>query len=100
MCDVLFGTRIFHIKIDGYEVSVRVVFQYILRRNLPCAFVFFSLLPPSHACSKFLELDGCGLGVILTAFRKRMFVIPNLLRWPRAIEEKQVRRNAGVGGEN
>src|SRR5207253_1000755 len=62
--------------------------------------VFFALLPPRYAWGKFFKLDGGGLRVIFAAFGQRVFVIPNLFRWARAIEEKKVRWNASIGGEN
>ena len=49
---------------------------------------------------EFLELDGRGFGVVLPAFGQRLFVIPDFARRPGAVEEQDVRRDAGVRREH
>ena len=49
---------------------------------------------------EFLELDRRGFGVVLPAFWQRLLVIPDFARRAGAVEEQQIRRDAGVGREH
>jgi len=52
------------------------------------------------AVSKFLKLNRCGLGVVLTTFRDLMLVIPDVLRRAGSVEKEDVRRDRCVGSED
>lgn len=62
--------------------------------------IFLALAPPGDERRELLELDGRGLGVVLPAFGQWRLVMPELARWPGAVEEQEVRRDAGVGREH
>ena len=57
-------------------------------------------IPPFEAAGEFLELDGLGLGVVLPAFGKRLLVVPDFFGRMRAVEEHEIRRDAGVRSED
>ena len=55
------------VEIDGDQIPVSIIFQYIFGVDLPSAVVLFPLLPPRQAPLKFLELHRLGLRVVLAA---------------------------------
>jgi hypothetical protein len=79
MSDVFLGARIL-------AVEVAAVGQQFGGGDFPSVLVFLALVPPRHARGEFLELDGRGLGVVLPAFRQRVFVIPDFARRAGAIK--------------
>ena len=95
MRDVFLGTRVL-------AVEVAAIRQQFRDRHFPSAFVFLPLrartrlVPPFDALSEFLELDGGGLGVVFPTFGQRLLVIPDLACRAGAVEEQDVRRDAGV----
>ena len=53
-----------------------------------------------QAAGEFLELDRLRLGVVLSALRQRLLVVPDLLRRTGAVEEEQIGRDARVRRED
>ena len=94
--DVFLGARIL-------AVEVAAIRQQFGGGNFPRLLIFFPhgamtrLVPPCNERREFLELDGGGFGVVLPAFRQRLLVIPDFACRAGAVEEQQVRRDAGVG---
>lgn len=68
-------------------VEIAVVRQQFRRRYFPGVIVLLAPVPPHHALREFLELDGHGLRVVLTPFWRWLFVVPDLLRRPTAVEK-------------
>ncbi len=68
--------------------------------DFPGLVVFFPLcartrlVPPGDRWPEFLELDGSGPGVVLFAFRPRLFAVPDLPGRPRPVKKQDVRRDA------
>ena len=99
MGDVFLGARVLAVEIaavrhqfgGGHFPRTLVLFAFICLAGLA---------PPRLTVGKFLELDGRGFGVVLSAFGQRLFVIPDFARRPGAVEEQHVRRDAGVGREH
>ena len=83
-----------------FAVEVAVVGQQLLDRHLPGAVVLLALVPPGQAGLELLELERLGLGVVLPALGQRVLVVPDLLRRAGAVEEEEVRGDAGVWGEH
>ena len=93
MGDVFFAARIL-------AVEVAAIRQQFGGGDLPARSFLFAFFPPCHQWREFLELDRCGLCVVLPAFGQRLLVIPDILRRAGAVEEKDVRGDAGVGRED
>jgi hypothetical protein len=93
MCDVFLGARVL-------AVEVATIGDEFGGGNFPGALVLFAFVPPRHERREILELDRRGLGVVLPAFGQRLFVIPDFARRSRAVEEQDVRGNAGVRREH
>src|ERR1017187_4032193 len=89
MSDILFGPRVL-------SVEVATIGEQFRGGPLPRTLTFFPLLPPRQAIGEFLKLYWSGLGVVLPAFRKGLFVIPHIPSWPGSVEEQQICRNARI----
>ena len=94
MRDVFLGARIL-------AVEIAAVGQQFGGGNFPGAFVFFSLGATMPMHSRRIPRTGSArFGVVLPAFGQRLFVIPDFARRAGAVEEQDVRRDAGVGREH
>ena len=71
MSDILLGVRVF-------AIEVAVAGHQLCSRDFPGLVIPFPLLPPFQTGLEFFELEGLSLGVVLTAFGQRVFVIPNI----------------------
>ena len=88
--DVLLGARIL-------AVEVAAIGQQFGGGHFPRVVHVLTFAPPLAQSCKLFKLDGRGFGVVLPAFGQRLLVIPDFARWAGAVEEQQVRRDAGVG---
>ena len=86
--DVFLGARVL-------AVEIAAVGQQFGGGHFPGVVRFLALVPPRDERREFLELDGRGFGVVLPAFGQRLFVIPDFACRAGAVEEQQVRRDAG-----
>ena len=100
MFEVLFGGRVFDVEVDGEEIPVVVVFEYVFSRNFPGSLVLFFALAPDKAAGKFLELNRLSFGVVLPPFGERLLVVPDLFGRAGTIEEEKVGGDAGVRRED
>jgi hypothetical protein len=91
--DVFLGARVL-------AVEVAAGGQQFGGGDTPGALVLCTLGPPRHKRSELLELDGRRLGVVLPTFGQRVLVIPDLARGAGAVEEQEVRWDAGVRGKH
>src|SRR5438876_63231 len=89
MLEILFASGVLAVEI----ASVGDEFG---RGDLPGEDVLHALVPPSDAIGELSELEGDGLGVVLPALGERLLIVPDVLRRPRAIEEEDIRWDAGV----
>ena len=93
MGDVFLRARVFAVEVaDGRE--------QLGGGDFPCALIFLAARPPCDERGEFLELDGRGFGLVFPALGEWVLVIPDFARRPGAVEEKEVRGDAGVGRED
>ena len=100
MLEILFGDRVFYVEVDGDEIAVFVVLEDVLSFNFPGVIVFLPIVAPGKAVGKFLELNRLSFGVVLSPFRQRLLVVPDLFGRAGAVEEEEVGWDARVGSKD
>jgi hypothetical protein len=81
------------------SVQVAATSKEFGRWNLPCPLGLFAVVPPRLTFSELVELNWRRRRIVLPAFWEGVFVIPDVLRWPGAVEEQDVSLDAGIRGE-